>query len=121
MVLGGFLGVVSSMDVVTVCQVRVVGGQFMIAVFVMFCGFAVMTCSVLVMFRCLLVMVRCFMRHGEFLSSCRHPCGTRGLSAPHWTAWVTVPRMEYEKKTVSVENVRTPGGYINLRRIRSSA
>jgi hypothetical protein len=55
------LRVFGSMNVVTVRQVRVVGGCLVIAGFVMGGGFVVMTRSVLVMLRCLLVMIGCYL------------------------------------------------------------
>ncbi len=62
------LGVFRGMDVMSVCQVRVVGSSYVVTVLMMPCGFVVMTRSVLMVFRCLLVMMRCFLGHGEFLS-----------------------------------------------------
>jgi hypothetical protein len=78
--LGRLLGVLCRMQMMAMGQVSVMTGSFVEAFLVMTGGFAVMARSVLVMLRCLLMMMRCFMRHGEFLSSCRHPWGTRGLS-----------------------------------------
>jgi len=60
MMLGGFLRVLGGMDVVTVGEVSVMGGRFVVAIQVMLCGFAVMARSVLVVLRCLGVMVCCF-------------------------------------------------------------
>lgn len=85
-VLGGLFGMLGRLHVVAVRQMGVMTGAFVKAFFVVAGSFAVMTRSVLVMLRCLLVMVRCFMRHREFLSSCRHRCGTRELCAPRTTA-----------------------------------
>jgi hypothetical protein len=56
----GMFGVLGGMGVVTVSQVSVVGGRFVIAIQVMLGRFVVVARSVLVMFRCLGVMVRCF-------------------------------------------------------------
>ena len=61
-------------------QVGVVACSLVKTFVVMTGGFAMVTRSVFVMLRCLPVMMRCFMRHGEFLSSCRHVCDTEGLS-----------------------------------------
>ena len=58
--LGGFLGVLRRLNVVTVRQVSMVGGRFMVAILVMLGGFVVMARSVLVMFRCLRVVFCCF-------------------------------------------------------------
>jgi hypothetical protein len=63
--LGRMLGVFRGMDVMSVCQVRVVGSSYVVTVLMMPCGFAVMTRSLLMVFRCLLVMMRCFLGHGE--------------------------------------------------------
>jgi hypothetical protein len=48
------------MNMVPVCQVRVVGSFLMVASFMMLGCFEVVACSELMMFRCLLVMMRCF-------------------------------------------------------------
>jgi hypothetical protein len=69
--LGGFLGVFGRMGVVALRQVSVMGGCFVVALFMMLGGFVVMARSVLVMLRCLLVMLGCFVGHGELLSSRR--------------------------------------------------
>ena len=58
--LGGFLGVLRRLNVVTVRQVSMVGGRFMVAILVMLGGFVVMARSVLVMFRCLDVVLCCY-------------------------------------------------------------
>jgi alanine dehydrogenase len=58
--LGGMLGVFGGVDGVTMSQVSVVGGGFVVAVQMLLCGFVVMARSVLVVFRCLGVMVCCF-------------------------------------------------------------
>jgi hypothetical protein len=78
--LGRLLCVLCCVQVVAMRQVSVMAGSFVETFLVVAGCFAVMTRSVLVMLRCLLMMMRCFMRHREFLSSCRHACGTRGLS-----------------------------------------
>jgi hypothetical protein len=67
-VLGGLFGVLLGVDVVSVRQVGVVSGGFVVAVLVMLGGFVVMARSVLVVLRCLLVMLGCFVGHEEFLS-----------------------------------------------------
>jgi hypothetical protein len=59
-ILGGFLGVLGGLNVVTVSQVCMVGGGFMVAILVMLGGFVVMARSVLVMFRCLDVVLCCY-------------------------------------------------------------
>jgi hypothetical protein len=66
MVLHCMLGVLSGVKMVTMRQMRVVGGLLVVARFVMGCGFLVVARSVLVMFRCLLVMMGCFLRHSQF-------------------------------------------------------
>jgi hypothetical protein len=57
MMLGGVFGVLRRVQMVSVCQVRVVSGCFVVAFKVMLGGFVVMARSVLVMFRCLGVMM----------------------------------------------------------------
>lgn len=79
-VLGRLFGVLHRVKVVAVRQMCVMSGPFVKTLLVMTGGLAMMTRSVFVMLRCLLVVLCCFMRHGEFLSSCRHLCGTGGLS-----------------------------------------
>jgi hypothetical protein len=96
--LGCLFGVFQSARVMAVRQVGVMTGSLVKTLVVMAGGFAMMTCSVFVVFRCLPVMVCCFSRHGEFLSSCRHGCGTRGLSACRAAVQVTSLRMRDEKK-----------------------
>ncbi|HUD53913.1 MAG TPA: hypothetical protein VMR02_01710 [Terracidiphilus sp.] len=58
--LGGMLGVFGGVDGVTMSQVSMVGGRFVVAFLMMRGGFGVMARSVLVMLRCLGVMVGCF-------------------------------------------------------------
>lgn len=58
--LGRMFGMFSRMDLVTVGQMRMVCGRFVIPIQVMLGGFVVMACSVLVMLRCLGVMTGCF-------------------------------------------------------------
>jgi hypothetical protein len=55
---------VGGMNMVTVRQVCVVSGFFVIAGLVMRGGFVVVARSVFQMLRCLLVMIGCFVRHG---------------------------------------------------------
>lgn len=59
-VLGCLLGVLSGVNVVTMGEVRVMRGSFMIPIGMMAGGFAVVARSVLVVLRCLVVMMRCF-------------------------------------------------------------
>jgi hypothetical protein len=54
------LGVFGGVDGVTMSQVSMVGGRFVVAFLMMRGGFGVMARSVLVMLRCLGVMVGCF-------------------------------------------------------------
>src|ERR1700744_5001229 len=100
--LGGFLGVIGGVNVVTVGQVSMVSGQFVVTAFVVPGGFMVVARSVLVMFRCLLVMLNCFVCHEEFLSVPLFR-GTGGLSRPVNTRWVTALRIGDEKETGTVE------------------
>jgi hypothetical protein len=60
-VLGGMLGVLHSMNVVRVRQMRVMGCFFVIPPFVMIRGFMVMASSMLMMLRCFSVMMSCFL------------------------------------------------------------
>jgi hypothetical protein len=55
--LGGLGGVVSSVFMMAVGEVRVMTSEMMISSFVVFCGLAMMTCGVVVMFRCFVVML----------------------------------------------------------------
>jgi hypothetical protein len=64
-VLGSVFCMLLGMGLVTMGEVGMVGGRFMISVKVIFGGFAVMARSVFVVFRCLGVMPSCFMRHEE--------------------------------------------------------
>jgi hypothetical protein len=57
-------GMLSSMDLMSVGQVRMVSGGLVIAGFMMRGGFVVMMRSLFVIFRCLLVMICSFLRHG---------------------------------------------------------
>lgn len=82
------LCVFSRVDVMSMCEMRMMRCCFVVSILVMPGGFAVMTRSVLVMFRCLVVMMCCFVRHREILSSV--------LSAPQ----------DYEKS-------KRAGGYKN--------
>jgi hypothetical protein len=59
-VLGSVFGVFGCVDMMTVSQVSVVGGRFMVPIFVMFCGFTVMARSVLMVLRCLGVVICSF-------------------------------------------------------------
>jgi hypothetical protein len=63
--LGGVLGVLRGVKMVSVSQMGVVSGGFVVAVEVMLGGFVVMACSVLVMLRCLGVMVGCLAGHWQ--------------------------------------------------------
>lgn len=67
--LGGVFGMLGSMDVMPMREMRVMRGRHVIPIFMVFCGFAVMACSVLMMLSCLGVMMRCFVRHRGILSS----------------------------------------------------
>lgn len=67
-VLGCVLSVFARVNVVSMCEMRVVRCGFMVSVGVMPGGFAVVARSVLVMLRCLIVMMRCFVRHRGILS-----------------------------------------------------
>ena len=53
---------------VSVGQMSVVGGCFVVAFVVVQGGLMVMACSVLVMLRCLSVVMGCLLRHGRLLS-----------------------------------------------------
>jgi hypothetical protein len=108
-VLGRLFGMLDSMQVVTVRQVRVMGGSFMKALLVMAGGFAVMTRSEFVMLRCLLVMVRCFVSHRESSHRAGIICGTRGLCAPVATAQVRALRMEDEFSSRSLRHGKECG------------
>ncbi len=64
-VFGGVFGVLGGVNMVSVSQMGVVCGGFVVAVGVVPGGFMVMACSVLVMLRCLGVMLGCLAGHGE--------------------------------------------------------
>jgi hypothetical protein len=55
---------IGGVNVVTVREVRVVSGFFVVAGLVVLGGFMVVARSVFQMLRCLLVMIGCFVRHG---------------------------------------------------------
>jgi len=59
--LGRMLSMFCGMDLMSVCQVSVVGSSYMVTALMMPGGFVVMTRSVLMVFRCLLVVMRCFL------------------------------------------------------------
>jgi hypothetical protein len=63
-----FCGVVRGVVQVSLRGVGMVRSHFMVAGFVMRCGFAMMTGRVLVVFRCLLMMFRCLLGHESSLS-----------------------------------------------------
>ena len=66
--LGGMLGVFLGVDMMTLGQVRMVTGLYVVPIFVMLCGFAVMARSVLMVLRCLGVMMCSFVWHRGNLS-----------------------------------------------------
>jgi hypothetical protein len=55
--------VLSSVHVVAVRQVSVMGCLLVVACFMVLCGFVVVTRSMLMMFRRLLMVMGCFLRH----------------------------------------------------------
>ena len=59
--LGSMLRMVCGVNVMGVCQVRVMGGFLVVAGFVMLGGLVVVARSMLMMFRCLRVMMGCFL------------------------------------------------------------
>jgi hypothetical protein len=59
----GLAGVVRSVLVMTVREVRVMSGHLVLAIFVMLGGQLVMSSRVFVMLRCCVVMLRCNFRH----------------------------------------------------------
>jgi hypothetical protein len=85
-VFGRFAGVVCRMQPVSVRNVRVVGGFLMVALLVVFGGFAVVSRGMLVMFRGFFVMFRSFVvlhSHVLFLGEMfgrRRRCRLRGNS-----------------------------------------
>jgi hypothetical protein len=62
-VLGGMLGVLGSVSMVTMGEVGMVRSRFVVPVLMMSGGFAVVACSVLVVLRCVRVVLCCFVRH----------------------------------------------------------
>ena len=60
MLLRRVLRVLGGLNMLPVCQVRVVGSFLMVASYVMLGGFTVVARSEVMMFRCLCVMMRCF-------------------------------------------------------------
>ena len=64
-VLGGFLGVMLRLQMMTVRHVGVMAGLLVIARFVLFRGSAMVLRRMLVMFRGLTVMFGAFLRHGN--------------------------------------------------------
>jgi hypothetical protein len=69
MVLRRVLGVLGSMNMMPVRQVRIVGSGFMVAFGVVLGGFMVMARSVLVVLRCLGMMIRGFLGHDDSFRS----------------------------------------------------
>jgi hypothetical protein len=63
----GFRGVVSSVLVMAVGEMRVMTGEMMIASFVVLCGLAMMTGGVVVMFCCFVVMLDGMLGHESSL------------------------------------------------------
>ena len=59
--LRGMFRMICSVNVVGVCQVRVMGSFLVLARFVMLGGFVVVTRRMLVVFGCLRVMMGCFL------------------------------------------------------------
>jgi len=64
-VLGGVLGMLRGVKLVSVGQMRVVSGCFVVAVEMMPGGFVVVARSVLVVLRCLGMMMGCLAGHGQ--------------------------------------------------------
>ena len=58
--LGSLLSMIVGVDVMSMGEMRVMRGRFMVSVGVMACGFAVVARGLLVVVRCLIVMMRCF-------------------------------------------------------------
>jgi hypothetical protein len=75
--LRGFGGVVSSVLMMAVGEMRVMTSEMMVRSFVMLCGLAMMTRGVVVMFCCFAVMLCGFLRHE---SSLRNLAGRAGRS-----------------------------------------
>ena len=63
---GGMFRMICGMNVMSMCQVCVMGGFFVVSCFVVPGSIVVMACSVLMMLRCLFVMMGCFLGHGDF-------------------------------------------------------
>src|SRR5215472_13190426 len=82
--LGGMLGVFLGVDMMTVGQVRMVTGLYVVPIFVVLCGFAVMARSVLMVLRCLGVMMCSFVWHRGKPLMCIFSTG--GLWREQWSA-----------------------------------
>jgi hypothetical protein len=64
---GGFGGVVSSVLMMAVCEMRVMASEMMIRSFMVLCGLAMMTRGVVVMFCCFVVMLGGLLGHESSL------------------------------------------------------
>ena len=78
-VLGGFIGVVGGVGVMTLRNMRMMAGRFVIAVLVVLGSLSVVVGGLLVMLSRLAMVMRCFLRHDVFLSLARCRDGSPGL------------------------------------------
>jgi len=62
---GGFGGVMHSVVMMAIGNVRVMGGEVMVPRFVVARGFAMMSGGVLMVVRCFAMMLGCFLGHGS--------------------------------------------------------
>lgn len=62
----GFVGVMPGVKSVPSCDVRVMGGFFMVAAFMMFSRLCMVACSMRMVFRRILVVLSCFLGHVVF-------------------------------------------------------
>jgi hypothetical protein len=94
--LGGLFGVVFSMHVMTVRQVSVVTGSFVIARLVMLGGGQMELGRLLMMFGCLTMMFRALFRHGfsRFRSEMQNSSSVSSLS---------LARLGYKKIAVTLQ------------------
>lgn len=78
-VLSGFGCVMGRMGLVSLGNMRVMGGRFVIAILMVLSRFSVVIGGLLMMLGCLAMMVRCFLRHDVFLSLARFREANLGL------------------------------------------
>jgi hypothetical protein len=95
---GRVLGMVGCMQMVSMGSVRVMGGLFMVARFMVLRRFGVVMGRLRMVMGSLGVVLRCFLRHGDFLHACRLFSAARSheSSVSRTTAGVTAVSIHRE-------------------------